>query len=255
MEFAFSCSSTPPAGLYTVFVTVCDLPDYGGECLSDEDTSYLPGPELPATVAMQLDLIGTAISTDGNYSEDSTIQVTAVDASTGQPLTDFTGTVTIGEAPPPGEPAIYNQNGGSLVYGSPTSSVTISSGGTATFLARSLAGPTAEGPTGQPPPPAIVTTTNYPLYLGNPLTVQQWIITEIIDPLADLTVPDNEDPAGATVYNWLQARIHDMFTAARLGDQNLSSVLGTVLGYGIDGSSHMRHRQPQYTMGLQRTHL
>ena len=192
-----------PAGTNSVDVVACDDEEGCGEVEDDflVDSS-------PPTVYMQLSLIGTVINSSNNYSEDSTIRVTAVDAN-GNTLTNFTGTVNLGEQPVAGNPKIYTQNGGYL-----PPSVTITANGTATFVAQSLAGPDSVGPSGKPPLDAIVITTNYPLYEGTPLSVQQWITTEIIDLRAALASPDNEGLPGPTVFNWLQARIYDMYTSA-----------------------------------------
>ena len=175
--------------------------------------------ETPAEIAMKLELLSTVISTDGNYSEDSTIRVTAIDANTHAPVTTFTGTVNIAEdsAIP-----IYTQNQ------SPSGlrpSVTISSGGTATFVARSLAGPKREGNNGAPPDPASIITTNYPMDGGAPLVVPQWIISS--------TTPRIDPRSSGDVYDWFQARARDVFASAT-GD--LKTVLETISNYTIAAS-------------------
>jgi hypothetical protein len=107
-------------------------------------------------VAMKLEIEGdTVISDDGNFSEDTTVRVTAVNADTGETLTSFTGDVLIAEQ---SEIPIYSQNGGTL-----PSSVPITAGGTTTFVAKSLAGPNDDGGN-QGPDPAQVITTNFPVY-------------------------------------------------------------------------------------------
>jgi hypothetical protein len=176
-------------------------------------------------VAMALKLVGTVISTDGNYSEDSTIQVTAVDANSHAPITTFTGTVSVAED----GTAIYSQNtgsGGCLVYFQnacvAASSITISTGGTATFLARSVAGPKTTGQNGAPPDPASIKTTNYPVDGGASLVVPQWIVSgNLIDPFA--TGP---------VYDWFQSRTKDIRERAT---GNLATVLAAVSGYSLNG--------------------
>jgi hypothetical protein len=162
------------------------------------------------SIAFQLSQIGpTVISSDGLYSEDTTIQVTAVDGTTGQVLTGFNGTVTIAED----GTAIYSQNGGTL-----PASVTISFDGTGTFVAKSLAGPKLPiGPSGgSKPDPAIITVTNYPIY-GPELSIEQWISNSQIDPRSS-----------GEVFDWVQARAKDIFAAAT-GD--LLAVLSRASSY------------------------
>ena len=129
------------------------------------------------TVAMTLQQVGaTVINPANNYSEDTTIQVTAVDATTGALLPGFTGTVNIAED----GTEIYSQNGGTL-----PASVNITTGGTTTFVAQSLAGPSVTGPGGAKPGNAVIQTTNYPLWQAKELPVVQWIISGAqIDPHA-----------------------------------------------------------------------
>lgn len=102
-----------------------------------------------------------------DYSEDTTVQVTAVDATTGATLANFTGTVNIAEVPAADGTTIYSQNGGSLVTVGgqqvAPAAINITAGGTATFVAQSLAGPSVEGPNGSKPNDAVIQTTNYPL--------------------------------------------------------------------------------------------
>ncbi len=136
-DTGFSIGMNVPTvpGVYCVQVTTNSVPidwlldEYSP--VSDEfcGVTVDPAGETPVTVAMQLELLDTAISHDGKYSEDSTIRVSAVDASTGQTLTGWTGTVNIAET---SQIKIYTQNGGSL-----PPSVTISSQGMATFVAKS----------------------------------------------------------------------------------------------------------------------
>jgi hypothetical protein len=93
-----------------------------------------------APVSIKLEKVGpTVIGTDGKYSEDTTIQVTAVRSDTGATITDFVGTVNIAED----GTAIYSLNGSTL-----PPSVNIMSGGTAMIVAKSLAGPKVEGAQG-----------------------------------------------------------------------------------------------------------
>jgi hypothetical protein len=118
-----------------------------------------------ATPAMNLALVSTTISVDGRYSEDSTIQVTAVRADTGNSMPSFVGTVNIAED----GTQIYTMNGGVL-----PASVDLPAGGTATFVAKSLAGPQDSS---TPPDSAYLKTTNYPVHGGTSLEIPQWIIS------------------------------------------------------------------------------
>jgi hypothetical protein len=195
-------------------------------------------------VAMQLTQVGaTVINPANNYSEDTTIQVTAVDATTGATLTNFTGTVNIAEAPAADGTTIYSQNGGSLVTagGQPVvpATVNITAGGTATFVAQSLAGPSVAGLNGSKPNDAVIQTTNYPLWQNQQLAVPQWIISGAqIDP-----------HASGQVYDWFQTRARDVFNAAA-GD--LATVLASVKNYSMNGAlggcqtTQMRARQSSF---------
>jgi len=164
---------------------------------------------VTADVHIQLDRVGpTVISTDGNYSEDTTIRVTAV-LPTRETLTGFTGAVNVVEVG-----AIYSQNGGTL-----PPAVQITSGGTATFLVRSLAGPKDES-AGLPPDPAYIKSANFPMVEGANLRVDQWVVSS----------PKLHSLAADGVYDWMQARVRDVFSAAS-GD--LASVLAAVESYSI----------------------
>jgi len=182
-----------------------------------------PPPPPPATtVAFNLQLLGTQISTDGNYSEDSTIRISAVDGSDCSLLPAWTGTVNLGEQ----GTAIYTQNWGVGVSGLP-SSITITSDGYTTFVAKSRAGPRVVGPGGAKPDDAKVVTTNYPVCGGAPLAVPQWIISQ--NAPGD---PGNIDPlAVEPVYDWFQSMTADLFNAAG-GD--LRTVLRSIASYGLD---------------------
>ena len=175
-------------------------------------TAWNP-PEWPAydyvaivegpTVAMKLEQVGaTVISTDGNYSEDTTIRVTAVDANSGVTLAGFVGTVNVAED----GTAIYSQNvpAGAVLL---PASVNITTGGTVTFVARSLAGPAVEGVGGLPPLDAKIKTTNYPVYKADNLAIPQWITSGGPGPTYNNTI----DPlASGAVYDWVQARTRDI---------------------------------------------
>jgi hypothetical protein len=163
----------------------------------------------PPTFAMRLQSNGTVISTDGKYSEDTTIQIAAVDASTGEAIQSFTGTVDLAED----GTSIYSQNGGAM-----PASVQISSGGTATFVVKSVAGP---GVSGQSPPgAALIKSTNYPVYGGPSLPVPQWIISG--------TRIDSH--SSGDVYDWFQARARDIFASAT---GNVQTVLSAVSYYTV----------------------
>ena len=113
-------------------------------------------------VEMKLERVETVISTDGNYSEHTTVRVTAVRSDNGATLSDFTGTVNIAED----GTSIYSpENGGTL-----PPSIEITSGGFVTFVAKSLAGPATEGANGRKPDDAEMKTTNYPVR-GNNLAI------------------------------------------------------------------------------------
>jgi uncharacterized repeat protein (TIGR01451 family) len=177
-------------------------------------------------VQMKLTQVGpTVISTDGLYSENTTVQVTAVRSDTGATIPTFAGTVDIQEDTTiPAYVQVYSQNGGTL-----PPSVNITAGGTATFVAKSLAGPFAAG-TGPKPDSAQITTACYPLtppcyplYQGTDLPVPQWIISgDRIDPVS--TGP---------VYDWFQSRTADIFTNYGSSDPAVAAVLDTVTSYSV----------------------
>ena len=177
------------------------------------------------SVAMKLEQVGpTVISTDGKYSEDTTIRVTAISPATGATILDFVGRVNIGED----GTAIYTQN---VDYGASLPPfVDITAGGTATFVARSLASPSVEGGlAGAPPTDARIKTINYPVYQAANLPVPQWIQPEGPGP-----VYANPDPlAFGPVYYWVQARVKDLFDAVNKPpvSPDLATVLATVNSY------------------------
>lgn len=151
----------------------------------------------------------TVISTDGKYSEDSTVRITAVRGDNGATITDFSDTINIAED---GTNA-YGQNGGTLPASVPIGQ---GAGGTATFQVRSLAGPQSATEKAQD---AKLKTTNYPVY-QNDLGIVQWIVSgAVIDP-----------HASGGVYDWVQARTRDIFGSAT-GD--VATVLSTVSSYNV----------------------
>lgn len=183
-------------------------------------------------VEMKLEQVGpTVISTDGNYSEDTTVRVTAVRSDYGATISDFTGTVNIAEEPAGDGTTIYSQHGGTLA-----ASVEITSGGSVTFVAKSLAGPKAEGSSGEAPDAAQIKTTNYPVR-GNHLPIPQWIISAT--PL--------DSRSSGPVYDWVQARVRDAFNAAT-GDVQI--VLSAISSYTMSagdysGKTFLQHGHQQ----------
>ena len=182
-------------------------------------------------VAMKLEQVGpTVISSDGKYSEDTTIRVTAVDATTGATISGFAGTVNIAEIPTSDGIKLYSQNtpnGANL-----PSSVSITTDGSVTFVAKSLAGPRTEGsavllpPFGEPPLNATIQTTNYPVWHAANLTIPQWITSGPvrIDPLSR-----------GQVYDWFQTRARDAVAKATavLPPNGLAVVMWAVDGYTV----------------------
>ncbi len=166
---------------------------------------------------MKLTLVETAIGTDGLYREESTIRVTAVDANHAT-VPGFTGTVSIVET---SAIRIYNQSLGFLPSG-----VTISSGGTVTFVAKSFAGPKVSGTGGVKPDPATIKTGNYPVDGGVDLSIPQWIVSD--------TTNGRIDPhSTGEVYDWFQSRTRDIFAQAT-GDG--AAVLSTIGSYSLNGN-------------------
>jgi hypothetical protein len=183
--------------------------------------------EAPQVIInMKLEQIGpTVINPANNYSEDTTIRVTAVRADTGAIIPDFVGTVSIGEIPNPDGVTLYSRNIPSGAYLPPSVNII---GGNSTFVARSLAGPRSEGAVGAPPVDATIQTTNYPVY-GPNLTIPQWIISSPaqIDPLAS-----------GRVFDWLQTMVRDAVAKANAVvpplRNDLAIVLSAVSSYKTD---------------------
>jgi len=154
----------------------------------------------------------TEISTDGKFTEDTTIRVTAVKSTTGERLFDFQGTVMVADES--GFP-IYEANDGEL-----PASVEISFSGTTTFVAKSQVGVIDGGK----PPDAEIYVTNYPLLGGQPLSVEQWV---------DLRQVHSR--SSGDVYDWLEARMKDIFeTVGDVGDA--AAALATVTHYELEES-------------------
>jgi hypothetical protein len=155
--------------------------------------------------------------------------VTAVDANSPHAtVTSFTGTVNIAEV---SAIPVYSQNWPDIngTDSGPPPYVTISSGGVATLVAKSIAGPKTEGVGGAAPDAAFIKTTNYPTYIeggGASLEVPQWITSTKTDPF--LSGP---------VYDWFYYRIRDIITNARgTRDLDLQVVLATILNYNLSGT-------------------
>ena len=98
-------------------------------------------------------------------------------------------------------------------------SIDITTGGSATFVAKSLAGPNGS----TPPSPAAIQTTNYPVYMAN-LAIPQWVISPIkIDP-----------KASSIVFDWLQKRVKDIYASA---SPDLKTVMDSVSSYTVAASA------------------
>ena len=187
-------------------------------------------------VVMKLEQVGdTVISKDANgnfvepFSEDTTVRVTAVNAATGTTLTTFTGTVEIAEL----GTSIYSQNtnlGAEL-----PDSVTISTGGSAEFTVKSLAGPKVEGTNGEKPDAAIIVTTNFPVRQADPsrpphLEIEQWV---------DLGQLHTKSLGPA--FDWAEARAKDIFGNST-GDA--ATVLDKISNYMVVGIGDAGGRAP-----------
>jgi hypothetical protein len=225
VEAQLTASAETAPGKYDVWLTATT--DANGN-------NFVPGPGAPSTAiylggvtvsAINIRLLqqgSTDISTDGNYTENTTIQVAAVRAQDGNVVTNFGGTVGIAEdTSNPTYIQIYTQN---VPSGAMLPSVaTISSGGTTTIVAKSLAGPYA----GAAPSDAVLTSTNYPVYQGAELSIAQWVISTgtPIGPIAAT--------GGNEVFDWLQHRILDIRTNS---SGYLSTVLGSITSYSVSST-------------------
>ena len=177
-----------------------------------------------AGLQMRLEKVGdTTIDPANEYSENTTIRVTAVFAS-GTACTAFTGNVYIAEY----GTNIYSQHTDKGAY-LPTC-VEITSGGTATFVARSLADPINYGPTepGDPPDPAKLVTANFPVEAPGYLDVPQWT-----DDLGKFNGYADSD-----VYDWFEKRTEDIFQKATDlytsgSDPDVLAVLMKISGYDL----------------------
>ncbi len=162
-------------------------------------------------VNMKLSASSITIDSNNNYSEDSTVTVTAVRSDNGSTVS-FPFGVNIIETDGFN---YYSQNGGSL-----PSSISLGSNGTTTFVAKSLAGPNGNGP----PTAAQISTAPYSVYGGGTLSIPQWVSTSsVIDPHASGSAPD-----------WFKKRSIDLF-ASPLG--NSQAVLAALSGYTITATA------------------
>lgn len=201
--------STGTAELWLLYTPDCQYPYYpGGEHNHDPVKFTIP--------YMKLEKVGyTYIEPANTYSENTSIKITAVNAS-GQTYESFTGSVNIAEdSSDPNYVKIYCQNGG---Y--PPSSVTLDppNKGSKIFIAKSLAGPPPGKEGSSPPDPARIITPNYDLYQANYLSVPQWT-----NDLGTLHAK-----ALGNVYDWFETRTKDIFDGAS-GD--LATVLSKISYY------------------------
>lgn len=157
---------------------------------------------------MKLERAGnTSIEAANTYSENTTVRVTAV-IKDGVTCTTFTGTVNLAEIPPSD---IYTENGGTL-----PASVTISSGGTTTFVAKSIAG--AKETYTTPPDDAEIETTNYSVYNpGARLKIPQWV---------DNDSDDRRD--------WCQFWTNTLLVHYQIKTGEVAGVTNQVTGIGAD---------------------
>jgi hypothetical protein len=171
-------------------------------------------------VEMKITEESYSISEDGFYTEDHELRVTAVRPGTGEVLLNWTGVVGILE--------LENLDG--LLTFDPTlggtlpDSVSITSEGTATFVAKSSIGArwlADQGAWGNPLP-AIITTTPYRTYAGSEDEINQWRRTKQLHDKAADSVPD-----------WMQARIRDIYAAQELSLADIT-VLQTVSEYRVE---------------------
>ncbi len=178
-------------------------------------------------VAMNLEQIGdTVISEDGKYSEDTTVQITAVvkdtvgSAIAGEVVTEFDEAVFIRES---GAGNIYAQNNGDLPGQIPGEKEGEKwKNGVATFVAKSLAGPKVIGLNGAKPDDATIKALNFE---SNEVEIKQWVLTSDIEGFA------GSGKAFGSAFAWVDARVRDIYTTA--GD-DLKTVLNTVQNYRAD---------------------
>jgi hypothetical protein len=196
--------STGPAELWLLFTP--DQQVYPGGTYNHDPVKFT----IPL---MKLEKVGyTYIEPANTYSENTSIKITAVNAS-GQTYESFTGAVNIAEdTSDPDYVEIYSQNGGYL-----PSSVTLDppNMGSKIFIAKSLAGPKNYC---TKPSDARIITPNYDLYQANYLSVPQWT-----NDLGTLHAK-----ALGNVYDWFETRTKDIFEGASGG---LATVLSKISYY------------------------
>lgn len=182
-----------------------------------------------SSFSMDLDIVDFEVDADqtyeqNDYSEDTTIQVTAVRNSNGDILYGWTGTVPILED----GTTIYFENNGSL-----PSTVTIpygDGGATTSFVASSLAGgqATFTPPYIGPPADAEITTDNgdssgFSVYQVSSLGVPQWRKSSgTID--SNVCAPNQ-------VYDWFQYKMQDIWDKYPSG--NARTMLNEVSCYQV----------------------
>ncbi len=179
------------------------------------------------------------ISTDGKYSEDARIRVTAVKGYNGETIRDFTGTAMLEEITNSQFPSRYGQNGGDL-----PPSVLIGLGGTTLITARSLAGPDLSGTALLFPAPASIESTNYPVFGGQPLQIDQWV-----------TLKEGAGRALGSVVDWLEAMVDDVWDD--FGDAGpVGTALALFEGFRMDqlidaiGQVPLGHQPDSHVMSI-----
>lgn len=202
-------------------ITACFRPNSMTSTTSCQGSNLVAQLNVIVKPLIMLEKVGdTVIRPDNQYSEDTTIRVTAVD-SAGATITSFTGRVEIMEL----GTDIYGQNGGYL-----PPFVEITNGGSVTFVARSLSGPVNDA---APPADAVITSSNFGVFEGHSLLVPQWIRSgRKIDPRSD-----------PNVYDWLQYRMKDIF-AKYANDPDVNMLLNAIRSFDasyLEGADAITH--------------
>jgi hypothetical protein len=160
-------------------------------------------------VEIRLSQVGnTVISTDGKYTEDTTVKVEAVRARDGSVIDSFGGVVFIED-----ESMVYDQN---TTLGADLPREVNLSSGVGFITAKSL----SEAENEQVPKSAILASTNLPLFQDEKLEIPQWVDVMNIDP--------GRSAGGSLGYDWFEARMRDLFDQAE-GD--LATIISTNEGY------------------------
>jgi hypothetical protein len=174
----------------------------GGDVCNNDRARFFCG------LYMKLEKDGpTTVNQSNNYSEDTTIRITAVN-SQGQTIPYFSGAVSIAEQ----TTSIYTQN---TAYGATLPSSVNLVAGTGTIVAKSLAGPRSAL---LKPLDARIVTTNYPVYnaLGY-LPVEQWVNN---DQYSKRCIGD--------AFDWFEIRTQDILES---GSGDLATVLSKLTAY------------------------